>query len=338
MVGAETSDDAAVWRLNDTQALVATTDFFMPVVDDPYVFGRIAAANALSDVYAMGGRPIFALAIVGMPVDRIAVADVQRILAGGASICAEAGAPIAGGHSIDSAEPIYGLVALGLVHPDRVRRNRVARAGDGLILTNGLGVGVFSAALKQGRLDSSGYAAMVEATTKLNAVGAELAEVEAVHAMTDVTGFGLLGHLLEVCRGSGLAAELRWADTPLLPGALALAEAGVRTGASARNWDSYGGGVRLPTTAPAAARDLGPVAPYFLDADATPNRGGNPIGGLTVIAFPNNHLVYAITWYGLAALLAGAVAWAVRDEWRARKTDGGAPRPEAEGLRRASAP
>ena len=256
MVGAETSDDAAVWRLNDSQALVATTDFFMPVVDDPYVFGRIAAANALSDVYAMGGRPIFALAVVGMPVDCIVVEDVQQILAGGASICTEAGIPIAGGHSIDSAEPIYGLVALGLVHPDKVRRNRDARDGDVLILTKGLGVGVFSAALKQGRLDAAGYAAMVAATTQLNAVGADLAEIEAVHAMTDVTGFGLLGHLLEVCRGSGLSADLRWAETPILAGAQALAEAGVRTGASLRNWDSYGEAVRLPSDSPDWVRDL----------------------------------------------------------------------------------
>jgi selenide, water dikinase len=256
MVGAETSDDAAVWRLNDTQALVATTDFFMPVVDDPFTFGRIAATNALSDVYAMGGRPILALAIVGMPVDRITTEDVQQILAGGASVCAEAGAPIAGGHSIDSAEPIYGLVALGLVHPDRVRRNRDARAGDMLILTKGLGVGVFSAALKQGRLSEADYAAMVHAATRLNAVGAELAEIEAVHAMTDVTGFGLLGHLLEVCRGSGLAAEVRWAETPVLAGAQALCESGVRTGASARNWASYGEAVTLPQDAPAWLRDL----------------------------------------------------------------------------------
>ncbi len=256
MVGTETSDDAAVWRLNDTQALVATTDFFMPVVDDPHVFGRIAATNALSDVYAMGGRPIFALAIVGMPVDRMRVEDVQQILTGGASVCAEAGVPIAGGHSIDSAEPIYGLVALGLVHPDRVRRNSDARPGDVLILTKGLGVGVFSAALKQGRLDQAGYAAMVATTTQLNAVGADLADKAEVHAMTDVTGFGLLGHLLEVCRGAGLSAELRWADTPLLPGAQALAEAGVRTGASTRNWASYGEAVRLPAGAPDALRDL----------------------------------------------------------------------------------
>ncbi len=256
MVGAGTSDDAAVWRLNDREALVATTDFFMPVVDDPFTFGRIAAANALSDVYAMGGRPILALAIVGMPVDRIAMEDVQDILAGGAAVCAEAGIPIAGGHSIDSAEPIYGLVALGLVHPDRVRRNGDGRDGDRLILTKGLGVGVFSAALKQGRLDAQGYAAMVDSTTRLNAVGADLAGMEAVHAVTDVTGFGLLGHLLELCRASGLGAEVSWADVPLLPGTLALCEAGVKTGASGRNWASYGEAVRLAQGAPDAGRDL----------------------------------------------------------------------------------
>ena len=256
MVGTETSDDAAVWRLNDTQALVATTDFFMPVVDDPFTFGRIAATNALSDVYAMGGRPILALAVLGMPVDRIEVADVQQILAGGASVCAEAGIPVAGGHSIDSAEPIYGLVALGLVHPDRVRRNADARAGDALILTKGLGVGVFSAALKQGTLDAAGYAAMVDSTTRLNAVGAELAGIEAVHAITDVTGFGLLGHLLELCRGSRLAARLRMDAVPLLAGARALCEAGVRTGASPRNWASYGEAVDLPAATPGWVRDL----------------------------------------------------------------------------------
>ena len=256
MVGAETSDDAAVWRLNDAQALVATTDFFMPVVDDPFTFGRIAATNALSDVYAMGGRPILALAILGMPVDRIRVEDVQQILAGGAAACAQAGVPVAGGHSIDSAEPIYGLVALGLVHPGRVRRNRDAHAGDRLILTKGLGVGVFSAALKQGQLDAAGYAAMVEVTTRLNAVGTELAELKAVHAMTDVTGFGLLGHLLEVCRASGLAAQVRLADIPMLAGARALCEAGVRTGASARNWTSYGEAVDLPVDGPAWVRDM----------------------------------------------------------------------------------
>ena len=238
LVGTETADDAAVWRLNETQALIATTDFFMPVVDDPFTFGRIAATNALSDVYAMGGRPILALAIVGMPVGRIAVEDVQQILAGGASVCASVGAPVAGGHSIDSLEPIYGLVALGLVHPDRMLRNSTARTGDRLILTKGLGVGVLSAALRQARLDEAGYAALVASTTQVNAVGAELADMADVHAVTDVTGFGLFGHTLEMCRGSGLGAVLNLDAAPLLAGAEALAREGVRTGATNRNWAS----------------------------------------------------------------------------------------------------
>jgi selenide,water dikinase len=244
LVGTETSDDAAVWRLNDQQALVATTDFFMPVVDDPYDFGRIAATNALSDVYAMGGAPILALAIVGMPVGQLSTETIGRILEGGASVCAAAGVPVAGGHSIDSVEPIYGLVALGLVHPDRVLTNRTARAGDVLILTKALGVGVLSAAFKQERLSSEGYAALIASTTQLNAVGAELAQTPGVHAVTDVTGFGLLGHALEMCRGARLSAAIT-EKPPLLPGVETLARAGVRTGASGRNWASYGDAVRL---------------------------------------------------------------------------------------------
>ena len=245
LVGTETGDDAAVYRLNDTQALVATTDFFMPVVDDPKMFGRIAATNALSDIYAMGGTPIMALALVGMPLGRISVEAVRRIVAGGAATCAEAGIPVAGGHSIDSLEPIYGLVALGLVHPDRLMRNSSAQAGDRLILTKGLGVGICSAALKQGRLDEAGYDAMIASTTQLNDVGTTLAGMPGVRAMTDVTGFGLLGHALELCRGSGLAATLRIADVPLLHGVAVLAQDGIRTGAAVRNWESYGDDVRL---------------------------------------------------------------------------------------------
>jgi selenide,water dikinase len=255
MVGTATSDDAAVWRLNDAQALVATTDFFMPVVDDPFDFGRIAAANALSDVYAMGGTPILALAIVGMPVDKLSPDTIRAILEGGASICAAAGVPVAGGHSIDSVEPIYGLVALGLVHPDRVLTNRTAKAGDALILTKALGVGVLSAAFRQGRLDAAGYKSLIDSTTKLNAVGRELGDAAGVHAVTDVTGFGLLGHLLEICRGSDLSAEIS-ATPPLLAGAEALARAGVRTGASGRNWASYGDDVQLPAELPDWKRDL----------------------------------------------------------------------------------
>ncbi|MGZ3375255.1 MAG: selenide, water dikinase SelD [Phenylobacterium sp.] len=255
MVGTDTSDDAAVWRLNDSQALVATTDFFMPVVDDPFDFGRIAATNALSDVYAMGGTPILALAIVGMPIDRLAPETIRAILEGGASVCAQAGIPVAGGHSIDSVEPIYGLVALGLVHPDKVLTNRTAQAGDVLILTKALGVGVLSAAFKQERLDEPGYAALIASTTQLNAVGRELADLPGVHAVTDVTGFGLLGHALEICRGAGLTAEIG-AGPPLLAGVEGLAKAGLRTGASTRNWASYGEAVRLPDGLPDWRRDL----------------------------------------------------------------------------------
>ena len=255
MVGTETSDDAAVWRLNDRQALVATTDFFMPVVDDPFDFGRIAATNALSDVYAMGATPIFALALVGMPVNVLSTETIGRILQGGASVCAAAGIPVAGGHSIDSVEPIYGLVALGLVHPDQVLTNRGAQAGDVLILTKALGVGVLSAAFKQERLDAAGYAALIASTTKLNTVGAKLASMAGVHAVTDVTGFGLLGHALEMARGAGLTVELT-AAPPLLEGVEVLAVDGVRTGASGRNWASYGAGVDLPAGIEDWRRDL----------------------------------------------------------------------------------
>ena len=240
LVGTETGDDAAVYRLNDEQALVATTDFFTPMVDDPHDFGRIAAANALSDVYAMGGSPIMALALLGMPLGKVSVPTVQRILAGGAEICAAAGVPIAGGHSIDSPEPLYGLVALGLVHPDRILRNSGARQGDLLILTKGLGIGIFSAALKRGELPGEAYAAMIASATQLNVIGRQLPGIGGVHAVTDVTGFGLLGHALELCRGSGLSATIRVEDVPVLPGASALAEAGIATGAAGRNWDSYG--------------------------------------------------------------------------------------------------
>jgi len=247
LVGTETSDDAAVYRLNETQALIATTDFFMPIVDDAFDFGRIAATNAISDVYAMGGTPILALAIVGIPVGKIALDDVQDILAGGASVCTAAGIPVAGGHSIDSPEPIYGLVALGLVHPDKVLRNAGARDGDVLILTKGIGVGIYSAALKQEMLAPNLYESMIASTTQLNAVGARLGDIAGVHAVTDVTGFGLLGHGLEMCRGSGVGAVIRSADVPLLPDVAALAKGGFITGASGRNWASYGADVRLPT-------------------------------------------------------------------------------------------
>jgi selenide,water dikinase len=245
MVGIETADDAAVYKLNDEQALIATTDFFMPIVDDPYDFGRIAATNAISDVYAMGGTPIMALALVGMPINKLPVEVIGQIIKGGEAICAEAGIPIAGGHTIDSVEPIYGLVVLGLVHPSKVKRNADARAGDKLILGKPLGVGILSAALKKDALDAAGYAAMIENTTKLNKPGKALSDLAGVHALTDVTGFGLLGHLLELSRGAGLTAKLSMAQIPLLPNVQQRAESGYITGASGRNWDGYGHDVVL---------------------------------------------------------------------------------------------
>ncbi len=240
LVGKETSDDAAVYRLNDQQAVIATTDFFMPIVDDPFDFGRIAATNALSDVYAMGGTPIMALAIVGMPINKLPVETIRSILQGGEAVCKAAGIPLAGGHSIDSTEPIYGLVAIGIVHPDRLKKNSGAQAGDVLILGKGVGVGVLAAALKKGMLSASGYAQMIATTTQLNAVGSALSALDGVHALTDVTGFGLLGHLLEMCRGAGLGAELKFDQVPVLSEALPLVQRGIGPGAIERNLASYG--------------------------------------------------------------------------------------------------
>ena len=246
LVGIEHGDDAAVYRLNDEQAIVATTDFFMPIVDDPYEFGRIAATNALSDVYSMGGRPLFALAIVGMPIGKLPNDVIRQILAGGEAVCKQAGIPIAGGHSIDAPEPIYGLVGIGVVDPRRVKKNSGGQAGDVLILGKPLGVGIYSAALKKEALSADQYAAMIAATTQLNTAGADLAGIDDVHALTDITGFGLAGHLLEITRASKLAARIELARLPLLPGVAALAQAGHITGASQRNWAGYGAEVTLP--------------------------------------------------------------------------------------------
>jgi selenide,water dikinase len=246
LVGTESSDDAAVYRLNDEQAIVATTDFFLPIVDDPFDFGRIAATNAISDVYAMGGTPLFALALLGMPLGKLPVEAAQQILAGGAAVCKAAGIPIAGGHSIDNPEPLYGLVAIGLVHPARIKRNNLAQAGDVLILAKGIGVGVMGAALKKGELREKAYQQMIDVTTQLNTPGIALSALPGVHAMTDVTGFGLLGHLHEICRGSTLRADISYADVPVLSAAVHLAQAGYITGASERNWTSVGPHTQLP--------------------------------------------------------------------------------------------
>ena len=256
LVGIETADDAAVYQLNDEQALIATTDFFMPIVDDPHDFGRIAATNAISDVYAMGGRPIMALALVGMPINVLSTQTIGRILEGGASVCRAAGIPIAGGHTIDSVEAIYGLVALGLVHPKHVKRNADAQPGDLLVLGKPLGVGVMSAALKKGELGAAGYAQMIACTTQLNTPGPDLAAIDGVHAMTDVTGFGLGGHALEMARGAQCDIRIDWPAVPLLPGVRELAARGFVTGASERNWSGYGDEVMLPAGFAAPDRAL----------------------------------------------------------------------------------
>jgi selenide,water dikinase len=256
LVGIETSDDAAVYQINETQAIVATTDFFMPIVDDPFDFGKIAATNAISDIYAMGGTPLFALALVGMPIKVLSNTTIARILEGGSEACRAAGIPIAGGHTIDSVEPIYGLVAIGIVDPKRVKSNASAQAGDVLILGKSLGVGILSAALKKDLLTDAGYQEMIASTTKLNSAGPDLAKLAGVHALTDVTGFGLAGHSLELARGSHLTAQIDWNNVPLLPQVQALAEQGIITGASERNWLSYGNAVSLPVDFSAAQKAL----------------------------------------------------------------------------------
>ena len=256
LVGIETADDAAVYLLNDEQALIATTDFFMPIVDDPYDFGRIAATNAISDVYAMGGTPIMALGLVGMPINVLPLETIGAILRGGQDVCRDAGIPIAGGHTIDSVEPIYGLVVLGLVHPSRVKKNSGAKAGDVLVLGKPLGVGILSAALKKEILPPEGYAQMIAVTTQLNKPGIDLAKLDGVHALTDITGFGLAGHGLELARGAKLKMQIQLDQIPLLPGVLALAEAGVVTGASGRNWASYGDDITLPANTSTAYQAL----------------------------------------------------------------------------------
>jgi selenide,water dikinase len=245
LAGNENNEDAAVYQINANQAIVATTDFFMPIVDDPYEFGRIAATNAISDIYAMGAQPLFALALLGMPINVLPLDVIQKITAGGESVCAEAGIVIAGGHSIDSVEPIYGLVVIGLVDPKHLKRNNGSRVGDSIILSKPLGVGILSAALKKECLSDAGYREMIALTTTLNKPGLALSRLEGVHALTDVTGFGLAGHLLELARGAGLRAALNWNSVPIIDEAMTLAQGDIYTGASTRNWAAYGNEVSL---------------------------------------------------------------------------------------------
>ncbi len=237
LVGAATADDAAVWRMNETQAIIATTDFFSPVVDDAYDFGRIAATNAISDIYAMGGTPFLALALAAMPQE-LAPATIAAIFSGGQAQCQNAGVVIAGGHSIAAKEPLYGLAVIGQAHPDHVMTNAKARCNDVLLLGKPLGIGVLSAALKQQKLSATEYETMVSTTTQLNSAGMQLALLAGARAMTDVTGFGLLGHLAEICRASGVGACLNFSDIPKIAAAVTYAQNGVITGAAKRNRES----------------------------------------------------------------------------------------------------
>jgi len=289
LVGTETGDDAAVWQLDDSTCVIATTDFFMPVVDDPFDFGRIAATNAISDVYAMGGKPIMALAILGMPVDKVSTETVREILKGGDSVCAAAGIPVAGGHSIDCPEPIYGLAVIGICRPQDVRRNSTAKAGDAVILTKPLGVGIYSAALKKGALGLRAYQEMVASATLLNRIGADLAKEAAVHAITDVTGFGLLGHALEMARASQVSLIIRADDLPLLTEAATLAQQGLVTGASGRNWKSYGEAIVLPSGFPDWRRQLltDPQTSGGLLIACSPERAKEMLRAIVDSGYPN---------------------------------------------------
>jgi selenide,water dikinase len=293
LVGVETGDDAAVWQLDDGACVIATTDFFMPMVDDPHDFGRIAAANALSDVYAMGGKPIMALAILGMPLGKIPTEMVRAILKGGAQTCAEAGIPVAGGHSIDCPEPVYGLAVIGTCRKEDIRRNADAGPGDALILTKALGVGIYSAAFRKDALSLEAYAEMVGSMMLINRIGAELAKDAAVHALTDVTGFGLLGHTLEMARGAGLALTVRTGDLAFLGEAERLAQQGFITGASARNWESYGDSIVLPADFPKWRRDLltDPQTSGGLLVACSPDRAEAILSGIIAAGHPHARII-----------------------------------------------
>lgn len=245
LVGNATSDDAAVYAIDEHQALIATTDFFTPVVDEPYNYGRIAAANALSDVYAMGGRPIMALSILGWPVDTLPAAMATEVLQGARAACAEAGIPLAGGHSIITAEPVFGLSVNGIVATGNLKRNNTAREGDVLLLTKSLGSGILTTSRKRGLLEEAHYPILLDNLTKLNSIGALLGEVPGISAMTDITGFGLGGHLYEMADGAALTAVLEWSKVPLLDISKPYAAQRISPDATFRNWNSISSTVGL---------------------------------------------------------------------------------------------
>ena len=245
IVGNDSKDDAAVYDLGDGTAVISTTDFFMPIVDDPYNFGRIAATNAISDIYAMGGKPILAIAILGWPVDKLPADVAQQVLEGGRQVCIDAGITLAGGHSIDSPEPIFGLAVTGRVDLKKLKRNDTATAGCHLYLTKPLGIGTFTTAQKQGILTPEHEKVAVDSMSELNSIGEKLAEIDGVKAMTDVTGFGLIGHLTEICEGSDLSAVVEWDKVPVFDGAEWYLEQKCIPGGTRNNWKSYKNKVSL---------------------------------------------------------------------------------------------
>ena len=240
LVGNSSKDDAAVYDLGNGTGVISTTDFFMPIVDDPFTFGRIAATNAISDVYAMGGKPLVAIAIFGWPIDKLPAEVGQRVIEGGRKVCQDAGISLAGGHSIDSPEPIFGLAVTGIVDIDRLKKNDTARVGDHIYLTKPLGIGVLTTAQKQQKLKDEDFSVAVESMCMLNKIGSELSAIPGVNALTDVTGFGLAGHLQEVCEGSGHHAEIYFDKIPLLPNVHGYLDLGCKPGGTERNFDSYG--------------------------------------------------------------------------------------------------
>lgn len=294
LVGTQTRDDAAVFRLSDDVALVATTDFFTPVVDDPFLFGRIAAANALSDVYAMGATPLFALSLVGFPVDKLPIENLKRILAGAGEVCAEAGISIVGGHSIDDPEPKFGLAVTGSVHPNRVLSNSGARPGDVLMMSKALGVGIALTAHKRGVRSPAIEAAIAQMAT-LNRLPGEVFAKAQVHALTDITGFGLLGHLWNIVEGSGVQAELDCAAIPVLPGVKELVQKDVVSGGTRRNLMDVEGKVEFPADFPLWKR--------LILADAQTN------GGLLAAVSPDQvgDVLAELSALGVSAVVVGKV-------------------------------
>lgn len=245
LVGNDSNDDAAVYQVNEETAIISTTDFFMPIVDDAFDFGRIAAANSISDIYAMGGTPMMAIAILGWPIDRLPVEVAQKVLEGARVICKEVNIPLAGGHSIDSQDPIFGLAVTGSTALKNLKKNNTAQAGDFLFLTKAIGVGIVSTSVKRKLIKEEHYKALVKQLTTVNTIGEALGKIEGVHAMTDVTGFGLLGHLTEMAEGSGVSAELQYASFKRVPGVEEYIQKKTIPGATARNWNSYRNNVEV---------------------------------------------------------------------------------------------